>query len=77
MKYLDMIVKGTFGLWGVETLDGEGIDNVFTLGYKAIPKILDIEETDYLDDLFYDYTTGEISKAKYFKELEEYLKEEK
>ena len=77
MKELEIILQKTYNAWGVEVIGQGGIDSVFSLGYEGIPMILDVEETDYLGDLFYDYTTGEISKAKYFKQLEKYLEEEK
>ena len=39
--------------------------------------ILEVETSDYLNDLLYDCITKEITKKEYYKKLEKYLKEVK
>lgn len=52
------------------------IDQTFTIGFVGIPLILGEAETDYLDDILYEYITKKITKKKYFKLLNEYLEGE-
>ena len=56
--------------------DSNVFDEVSSIGFEGIPLILGVEETDELDNLFYNCLIKKISKKEYFKELEKYLREE-
>ena len=75
LKKLEIISFGITDLLGVEYTGEGGLESTFSIGFTGIPAILDVEETDFLDNLFYGYIKQRISKKQYFKSLEKYLKE--
>lgn len=63
-------------LIGAEYSDGNNLENILDIGYRGIPMILQMDECDYFDELFYQYLEQKITKEQYLKNIEECLKGE-
>ena len=63
-------------LIGAEYSDGNNLENILDIGYRGIPMILQMDECDYFDELFYQYLEQKITKEEYLKNIEECLKGE-
>lgn len=77
LTLLDEFERKIIDVFDIETFRKcSVIDHVSDIGFLGIPMILEIDSSDFLNDLLYACITKKITKQQYFKSLNKYLYEE-